>query len=48
MTTLSRRTPHPLLTVLGMAVVLLLVGAAFVPVGFALAWVSDVAFGVGP
>lgn len=44
----AARRPHPLVTVLGLAALLAIVGAAFVPVEFCLAWVSDVVFGVKP
>lgn len=43
-----RRRPHPLVTLAGWIVIGLVLGAVFWAVGFCLAWVSDVVFGIKP
>ena len=44
----AKKAPHPLLTLIGLALMLALVGAGAWAAGFCVAWVSDVAFGVKP
>lgn len=43
-----RRRPHPLVTLAGWAVFLLILGGAAWVLGFCVGWVSDVVFGVKP
>lgn len=48
MTTRSRRAPHPLVTLLGLAALLVIVAVAMVPVGFCLGWVGDLIWSATP